>query len=1021
MSAISMARFRCWSAERVARTIFSDIGQLAGDADGVLLAAHTPVMLEHRRGPEVGGGLSGEAQVLQALIRGVGDLDRNTLVSVTGGSGSGKSHVVRWVHSHVSRNDPRFHVLYVPRAVQTLRELLRRIIDGLPGVDGTALMDRVDAAISTVRPGELQARLINEMKIALDWTLEDRAPVEGETADEAAAREDRNSMLGIRDPGTGGRVDGLASLMDVPKVKDRLLRPDGHLSSLVFSYFDERSRRDDNEEIFTRDDLPLREPGVRRSLASRSELAELWDIIQRQPDDALALLEEALRVALPRTVGLQSSNGDTLDSLFRESRKALRKQGQELILIFEDLAQFGLVDGELYDQFVTQPGEDLAPLRVVFAVTDGAYARMERTVRTRVEHEFRVGGSALADPNAFVGRYLNLARVGRDRTQGLWESRDTEAADTAWMVNACDVNDQGQPCQFRDDCHAAFGVVDIEGMGAVGLYPYNETALRRALTHVGVDPMPRAVIDDCVLTNLWEADTNIEAGQYPHERTRQLFDFKVRKAKDAIQAQHPSNDPERNYRALVIWGDESPLPAGILTAFALDGEPAPVVSPPTRKGVDEQKRDTEEELPNPLLPLFQWQVNEELPESEVTYYRETLRRLTAERLQLDQHLIHIYSGLGKEILDGIFNVTSFDIEGARGRVMGGQGVRIHVARSPEDMRVMAAARWFRDHGHFEPARGTWQWPEGYEPDQLLLELENRLDLWAVQVRAKFLELTGGSRLARHALVLRALTLAATGHQVSATATTSDILRAQGAGKLPPSDAWQRVDQVASSIWRSLKAADYVGEFAAVRQGESGLPQLIDPCALDRALTEALADPLGALVEVGDSEADPVLARAAQQLMESMAEAQSAETENLRQALEDVTALLEGQSPRSVAVAAEGVARTANDAGFFRPSESWGEFRRVIEDLSDSESADWQHDESGEGSVILRQPRIRAILRLHRLLAFVKRVMDETRAECERGQGSAGDVSHLKSEVTSHVEELERLVTGLGPGRANGEK
>jgi hypothetical protein len=876
-------------------------------------------------------------------------------------------------------------------------------------------MARVDAAISSVRPGELQARLIYEMKMALDWTLEDRAPADGETEGEAAAREDRNSMLGLLNTETGGRVDGLASLMDIPKVKDRLLRADGHLSSLVSSYFDERSRRDDNDEIFTREDLPLRERGVLQSLAGRSALAELWEIIRREPDDALVLLEEALRVALPKTVGLQSKIGDTLDSLFRESRMALRKQGQELILIFEDLAQFGLVDGELYDQFVTQPGEDLAPLRVVFAVTDGAYARMERTVHTRVGHEFHVGGSALAEPGTFVGRYLNLARVGRERTQEAWESRDPSATDSSWMVNACEVNEHGLPCQFRDQCRTAFGVVRIDGLGDVGLYPYNETALRKALTHLGEDPMPRAVIDDCVLTNLVEADTNIDHGEYPHERTRHQFDFKVRKDKDALQARYPSKDPERNYRAMVIWGDESPLHAGILEAFALDGEAGPIVPPLKRTGGGEEQRQPA--LPNPLLPLFQWRNDEELPESEVNYYRETLRRLTVERLQLDQNLIHIHSGRGKLILDGMFNITSFDIEGARGGVVHQKGVRIPLARNPEDMRVMMAARWFRDHGHFEPVRGTWLWPEGYEPAQLMLELENRLDSWASQVRNRFLEFTGGSKLAGQALLLRGLTLAATGHVVSPTATASDVLGAQATGALPPSDTWQRVEQVASDIKLSLKAADYVGEFAAVRQGE-GLPQLIDPCEFDEALVEGLADPLTALAEVGASSADPILARAAQQLMEAIMEAQSAESAQMHRVYVNTSALLEGQSPRSVALAAENVARTANDAGFFRPADKWGEFRRMIDDLSVSESSDWTLEDLDDASVILWQPIIRRTLRLHRSLEFVKRVMDETRIECERGQGSAGDVPHLKSEVKSHVEKLAKLVTDLGPGWAN---
>ena len=591
MAESSMTRFRCWSADGVARTVFSDIGALAGDADAVFLAAHTPVELEHRKGAEVGAGGSGEAQVLEALMSRVGDLERNTLVAVTGPSGSGKSHVVRWVHSHLPADDPRFHILYVPRAVQTLRELLRRIIEGLPGVEGDELMSRVDDAISNIRPGELQDRLVNEIQIALNWTLDDRAAYDGETPDEAAAREDRNSMLGTKDEGTGGRSNGLADLIDIPLVKDALQRREGRLSQLVGSYFDETSRRDENDEIFTRDDLPIKARGVRTALAGRRELAELWAVIARQPDDAIDLLEEALRIALPRTVGLRSSGGETLDSLFRESRKALRAQGRDLVLVFEDLAQFGLVDGELYDQFVTQPGDELAPLRVVFAVTDAPYRRMERTVRGRVEHEFHVGGSALADPAKFIGRYLNLVRVGREETQSLWEPGRDRKAGPSWMVNACDTREEGQACRVRDTCHAAFGSVAIEGLGDVGLYPYNDAALHRAFSEAeamaaneGRPITPRDVVQLCFETVLAEADAHIAAGDFPHERTRQQFDFKVRMAKDALMAANPSSDPERSYRAMVIWGDESPLPAGILEAFDLDGAPRAAVTPtkPTR-------------------------------------------------------------------------------------------------------------------------------------------------------------------------------------------------------------------------------------------------------------------------------------------------------------------------------------------------------------------------------------------------------------------------------------------------------
>ncbi|WP_210651542.1 hypothetical protein [Nocardioides sp. SYSU D00065] len=1012
MSDASFEGFRCWSAEGVARTVFSDIGALASDADAVFLAAHTPVELDHPKGAEIGSALAGEAQVLDALTSRVGDLERNTLVAVTGGSGSGKSHVVRWVHSHLPDDDPRFRVLYVPRAVQTLRELLRRIIEGLPGVQGDELMSRVDAAISNVRPGELQERLVGEMKIALNWRLEDRPPFDGETQAEAEAREDRNSMLGLKDNETGGRTDGLAELLEIPAFKEALLRPDGRLAQLVRSYFDETSRRDDSDQIFTRDDLPLKARGIRSALAGRRELSDLWQIISREPDDAIELLDEALRNALPITMGLRTDGGETLDSLFRESRKALRSAGQDLILVFEDLAQFGLVDGELYDQFVTQPGDDLAPLRVVFAVTDGAYARMERTVRTRVEHEFRVGGSALSDAASFVGRYLNLVRVGRDETQKLRAGARDRVGST-WMSNACDTREEGQPCRVRDTCHAAFGTVEIEDLGSVGLYPYNSSALRRAVARLGEAPTPRDVLDECISTNLMEADQHIGAGDYPHDRTRQQFDFQVRKAKQALLDGNPSSDPERTYRALVIWGDEAQVAKGIAEAFklgtsgpAVDVPPPPPPTPPA-----------EEELANPLLPLFQWQVGDDLPEDDVNLYRTILRELTVDRLQLDESLIHVHRGRGKEMLDRLFGVTSFAIEGARGRVAAASdAVRIELGRNDADMRVMAAARWFRDHGHFDPHRAKWLWPEGFDPGQLMVELECRLDQWARDVKTQFIESTGGVRLARQAVGLRAVALAAAGGSHAVLATSSSVVNAVGEQRPRPSEAWLSADQAAAEILSTLRVAEYVGEFAAVRQGESGQPQLVDPRELDAAIASFLAVPEAALSEVVSAKADPVLAQGAQKLLSAMSAVSADTAASARAAKAFVESLLEGHTPAEVARAAEEVGVVARDAGFFRPAEasSWADFRSAVDALAaapDLESLGTVGDDLGD--VLKNQRAIRELESVGQALGFVKRAMDETKRESERGGGHAGDVATLRAEVTKQLGEVADLAKSFG--------
>lgn len=1016
-----MAKFRCWSGETVAGSVFSDIGALAGDADAIFLAAHTPVELDRKKGTETDIHASGEAQVLSALLGNVGDVRRNTLIAVTGESGSGKSHVVRWVNAHVSRDDDRYRVLYVPRAVQTLRALLHKIVADLPGVEGTDLLDRVDAALGKASPGEIKDRLVNEMRIALNWTLQPRLTEEGETDAEAQAREDRNNILGIPDD-QGRRRDGLADLLEEPRISRALLREGGRLDRLVASYYDETSRRDGSQEAFDEEDLPVRTAGIRRALSSRPDLAELWGMITADPTDALDLLEDALRQAVPAALGLRAaSGGDTLDGLFRRSRQLLKSEGRELILIFEDLTQFGLVDGELYDQFATAPSDEAAPMRVVFAVTDGAFARMEKTVSTRVTDVFQVGGSALSDPQKFVGRYLNLVRVGGSRARELW-TEGGQHADTTWMDNACATRNEGQPCQFVDTCHTSFGKVDIEGLGAVGLYPYSESALRRAFTHLGDEATPRRVLDECISTNLTEADARIADGTYPHDRVKDRFDGHVTKGREFLLQGVPAAERSRAYLARLIWGDEQlPLAAEIEEAFSLTtsaATPGPKAADPDDPLLQPVSTDDPPTTPvpigaSPLVPLWQWENGTSgLMEDEVNYYRATLLALTRSRLQLDQDLVHIHNGHGNTLLMKVLNQTSFYFEGARGAGAGEGSVRFDLKPDSATVRVLTAARWLRDHGHFDPNRGSWEWPTWYQPDELMLDLEVQLDEWASAAKEKFLEVSGGRTLAADAVGLRAVALLATGHVAEKLRTTGDVLATEVTTTGLPSAQWAPVQQAAERAM-GLEAHVYVAEFAAVRQGATGGAQLVDTQELDRALSDWLADPVSALKRVQAGKAEPRLVLRATELLAALRGAEDAERRSIDVASAFLVETLEGAAPAAVADMALQIGDKAKGSGLFRPADAWSQFRQAT-DLLEGYKTPLSALTVGEGpaGVLRAQYLGRRLVMLATALDVVRKCLQETKDECTRSGSAAGDVEGLRTAVKEQVASLAASVKEL---------
>jgi hypothetical protein len=1024
----TMKGFRCWTAGAVRQTVFSDIGALPADADAVFLAAHTPMTLHHPRGTELADLGAGERQVLEAVRRSIGDSDRNTLVAVTGSSGTGKSHVVRWVHANLDRSED-YHVLYVPRVVQTIRELLRRIIDGLPGEGGQQILDRIDAAIGSASPAAVTDRLLDEVRHALTWTIDPRPAVDGETADEQAAREERNDLLGDRDE-QGKRRNGLADLLALVPVNKALLRSGSCLDLVVRSFYEETSRRDGQLDGFQREHLPLREPGIRKAARDTGgrDLEDLWSVVVREPQPALDLLNEALTQAVRKTLGLWTQDRESLDFLFRTARANLRSDNKELVLLFEDLAQFGLVDGELYDQFTVQPGPDLAPLRVVFAITDGPFNKIPETVKTRITHQFVVDSAALPDRTAFVGRYLNLARLGRsgvEQARGQATHRDV----SDWVPNACDTRENGQPCRVRDECHAGFGTVEVTGVGAVGLYPYNVAALGRA---VAPRDTTRAVVDVCVSDVLIEADGHLDRHSYPHERVWNQFDHHVEKSRDALLDDRTGTDSDRLYRALVLWGDEAPtLPQPVVDAFALPAATttasSPTAQPIVRSDVGPRSGRTVERQVSPLVQLFQWRVGEPLPEDHATFYRNTLARLVHSRLNLDLDLFHTANDDGNEILARLFNMTSFDLgDDEHGRRMGSSGVRFELRRTPADVEVMVGARWFAEHLHWVPEQGHWDWPAGFTPERVMLSLEDRLDRWAEQVRQAFREKVRGRAVARAVLGLRAVALIAAGVSPARVRDLDDVLGPAPAVAVPPIPEWVAAADAARNVLGKIDAFRYLAQFAAARQGDTGEPQLLDAAALTDVTEQAVQAPVGFLRSVVDDMRDlvPVVAKSALDLADAVEAAADRLLDTVDSAVRLLGAKLEGHPPRSVAAALLEVGKRAKDNGLLRPT-GWVQFTdqvEILRTLPEDLPLDWRRPDAATGSAttdeaLAVQHWARSAVAGAHAVEALHHSMTETADWCRQRGQMIGDVARLEVDVRQRLHRVENGLRVLSVAEA----
>lgn len=504
---------------------------------------------------------------------------------VLGGVGSGKSHFIQWMRLNISPGDA-WHVVTVPRAGTSLRGILDQLIEILPAdVQDDHRRRLRDAPVSSLTPDRLEKEIIDALALAVgDYDPEDEI-------DEAlqVGLKDFLDDPAMRDfhVGTGGIVSELAR---------HTAQPTGHEAR--------QARRQ-----FTLDDLHLAESTPRLRDFSAPTRRFLQQLIGNQAlrERSVQIINASLEPAIGRVLGF---TGDQLIGLLREIRRFLGREGKELILLFEDFARAEGIDRALLDGLMERtdgsPGS-LCPLRWAMAVTWGYYDQvLLDTHKARmdflIDMDLRRGESTAMDDGEFLrftARYLNALRVPEaslDAWYGSWR-KDPDGP----PPNACTT------CEFKDDCHAAFGTAALDSAVPVGLYPFTRDSLMNLANRRGMDETfnPRTLLDR-VLRPVLEAPraADLKDGRFPD--TPLVEQFGGRRLPPAVQAAIRQRHPqaEGRYRAVLELWTASPqrpaqLPDALYEAFGLE----PLAIPLDRPIVDQpEPRATAEEAPRETSP-----------------------------------------------------------------------------------------------------------------------------------------------------------------------------------------------------------------------------------------------------------------------------------------------------------------------------------------------------------------------------------------------------------------------------------
>lgn len=390
--------------------------------DAVLLAVHEPGPLIRRAANGAVERPATEANLLASLMRDAND-GSAVLVAITGESGVGKSHLVRWLHAQLQRHPRRDQlvIVLVPKTA-SLRQVVERILQPLRGDAYSKLLAELSQSVDHLSPGHAAAMLCTALSLVLDQKF-----TEGMTSLRSAERENRE----LRERLALTRV--LRDLIREPEVFDQWFR--NHLERIVRQTIEGGSEQQTGEQRrFVPADLDPPEsftPDGSRP-AVRAALQQLTRNDGANRPLAAEILQEALDPALRDVFQFSRALGQlTIEEIVDGIRQQLLKDGKELVMLIEDFAALAGIQQPLLNLMIAESDHGgvrvRAPIRTALAVTDG-FLPSRQTILTRAKEEWLIPNTA-ATAKAIIdrmvslaGRYLNAARWGAKALREQFES-----------------------------------------------------------------------------------------------------------------------------------------------------------------------------------------------------------------------------------------------------------------------------------------------------------------------------------------------------------------------------------------------------------------------------------------------------------------------------------------------------------------------------------------------------------------------------------------------------------------------
>jgi hypothetical protein len=530
---MTFKNFVCWNQDMIRQVMNVEATQTSNH---LFLATHHPISMY--RQDSIKASSRHEYNESQFLRDFLAEKDF-AFVPVLGETGTGKSHLIRWLSANIESTDKR-KVLLIPRIGTNLKDIIEKILD-IAEFDKDKLDEyrkRLNQTSRTLSDEGAREQLLNNIAFEVGNN--------GQHLQAQLTDEETQEYL----------IENLPALLYDDFFRKDLLKDEEIIHRLIIHTLGYKDTIEDINERreFSIEDLPLNNQDIKKAGHKAQKFYTLLINDEDIQKETVLWLNLHLDDAISQVLHL---GREDLQQLMREVRETLAEKNIELVLLIEDFAKLQGIDREVLEAVLARPqqGENkpLCAIRTALACTTGYFKNLIDTVQQRITFSVnlsinKVGEKSLInqdDIQLFVARYLNAIRL-----------EEKEIVNWAKIENRGRIASACSDCQHSQACHTGFG--HVEGMG---LYPFNSTALEQMFSRVNPDEFnPRILIRDVLKYTLENSADDIKNGHFPSVTLGQHFSPMrlSTEIKLKIQSQDSQNS-KRHEVFLDLWDNSNEL------------------------------------------------------------------------------------------------------------------------------------------------------------------------------------------------------------------------------------------------------------------------------------------------------------------------------------------------------------------------------------------------------------------------------------------------------------------------------